>query len=418
MNGTELRKDFPILETRVHGQQLIYLDNAATMQMPTAVLHRMEDFYKLENANIHRGAHTLSDAATADYEAVRGIADRFLGAESSGDIIFTSGTTASINMAAGMLEPFLKPDDEILVTEMEHHSNYLPWQELARRSGARFRVAPTDAKGQLDLERFQHMVNRRTRVAAITQRSNLTGIAPPVEEMITWLRRESDAYILLDGAQGIVHDRVALNRLLPDFYCFSGHKLGAPTGTGVLYVRKPLLSRLRPAWFGGGTVSDVCEDGFTFLEGASSFEPGTPNYAGIVGLGAALDYWHGKETVSSSERILLLRLESGLREIGGVHILGETNDRRGSVSITAEGVHPFDLCRFLDGFGIAARSGHLCAMPYLRAMGQEHALRFSVAPYNVQEEIDTTLTCCREALKLLRGGTMHENGRNRKRHHK
>ena len=415
MDCAHLRADFPILDTQVHGQPLVYLDSAATMQMPLTVQRRMERFYRTENANIHRGIHSLSEGATAQYESVRSAVDRFLDAGGSGEILFTAGTTASVNLAATMLEPLLRPGDEILVTGMEHHSNFLPWQQLAKRSGAAFRVAPVYASGQLDMERFMGMVNSHTRVAALSQRSNLTGIAPPAEEMISSLRQHSGAYVLVDGAQGIGHDRVSLRALQPDFYCFSGHKLGAPTGVGVLWVRKPLLSSLRPVWFGGGTVSDVREDGFTLLGGPSAFEQGTPNYAGVIGLGAALDYWAKKETVPH-ETALMARLEQGLRALESVRVLGDTPDRRGCISVTAADVHSYDLCRFLDQYGIAARSGHLCALPYLRSLGEEHALRFSVVPYNTMDEIEYTLSCCREILQLLRGGTGHGHGRNRKRH--
>ncbi len=399
----EIRRDFSILSQKVHGKPLVYLDNAATMQMPRQVMDRMQTFYCTENGNIHRGIHALSESSTEAYESVRGMVCRFLGTDRPEEIIFTSGTTASVNLAAGMLADSLHSGDEILITQMEHHSNFIVWQELAGRLSLTLRIVPVMPDGRLDMEKFFEMVNGHTRIAAFTELSNVTGIGTPAGEMVRFLRENSDARILIDGAQGAVHDRKDIGALQPDFYCFSGHKLGAPTGTGVLYVRRDVLDTLRPVWFGGGTVRSLTEDGPELYDGPAGFEPGTPNYAGIVGMGAALEYWMEREAYRDREQELLVRLEAGLRDMDGVTVLGETGEepRRGCISVVFEDIHSYDMCRFLDQYGIAARSGHLCAIPYLRALGQEHAVRFSVAPYNTPEEIEYTLETCREIRRML-----------------
>ncbi len=403
-----LREDFPILSQRVHGKPLVYLDNAATMQMPRPVMDRMQAFYCAENGNIHRGIHALSESSTEAYENVRGTVCRFLGTGQPGEILFTSGTTASINLTAGMLSGSLRPGDEILITQMEHHSNYIVWQELAGRLSLTLRIVQVRPDGRLDMERFFEMVNERTRIAAFTELSNVTGIGTSAGEMVRFLRENSDARILIDGAQGVAHDRKDIAVLRPDFYCFSGHKLGAPTGTGVLYVRRDVLDTLRPVWFGGGTVRSLTENGPELYDGPSAFEPGTPNYAGIIGMGTALEYWMDRGACREREQALLGQLEAGLRDMDGVTVLGEAGDsepRRGCISVVFDGIHSYDMCRFLDQYGVAARSGHLCAVPYLRALGQEHAVRFSVAPYNMADEIAYTLETCREICRVLRRDT-------------
>ncbi|MBQ8662634.1 MAG: aminotransferase class V-fold PLP-dependent enzyme [Eubacterium sp.] len=422
----KLRQDFPILDIKVNNRPLVYLDNAATMQMPSAVMDRLQSFYTTSNANIHRGIHSLSEQSTKDYEAVRKKVSVFLGAESSEEIIFTSGTTAAINMVAGMVSEQLQTGDEIVITQMEHHSNFIPWQQLAQKKGVKLNVVPVDCNGVLNMECFHRMVNGKTRIVAMTELSNLTGIENPVEEMTAYVRDHSAAYVLIDGAQGVVHCRRNMSVLRPDFYCFSGHKLGAPTGTGILYIRKEVQSQLSPAWYGGGTVTSVSADKIGFLNGPAVFEPGTPNYAGVVGLGEVLDYWMNKELEMISEQYpkgwlsweceLLTYLEFGLQALDGVRILGTTDHRKGCVSVCAAGIHAFDFCKFLDQYGIAARSGHHCAMPYLQAMGAEYAVRFSVAPYNTMDEMDAAIWACDQTIKLLNGQREHGYKRSRKRH--
>lgn len=397
-----IRQDFPILETKVNGNQLIYLDNAATMQMPMAVQERMQLFYKTENANIHRGIHTLSENATFQYECVRKKVCQFLRGKKEDKVIFTSGTTDAINQAAEMIGEFLEPGDEIITTAMEHHANFIPWYQLARRYKVKLQIVEVDSRGQIKLDHLESLLSEKTKLVTFTELSNVTGIENPVNEMTALVRSLSNAWILIDGAQGIVHCRKELSDVDCDFYCFSGHKLGAPTGTGALYIKESVFQRLSPSRYGGGTVDKVCRDEIIFVNGPSAFEPGTPNYAGVIGLGTALDYWSLHKDAADRENELVRELERGLRAIEGVHILGETDHRRGCVSIVIDNVHSYDFCKFLDLNGIAVRSGHLCAMPYLNAFHVEYAVRFSVAPYNTLDEIYITIKKCKEIIKWLR----------------
>ena len=411
-NIKDIRSCFPILQTTVHDRPLIYLDNAATMQMPLSVMERMTEFYTKENANIHRGIHTLSEMATEAYEKARKTVGTFLNVKDTKQIIFTSGATDGINMAAGMLEQVLEPGDEIVITEMEHHSNFLPWAELAERKELALQIVPVKPDGCLDTEWLYAHISGKTRVLAFTELSNVTGIRNPVAEIIRNVRRLSDrVFILLDGAQGAVHGRGEVDALRADFYCISGHKLGAPTGTGVLCMSTRAQEELRPVRFGGGTVRTVSKENREYYEPPACYEPGTPNYAGMIGLGAALDFWMeqeeqhgGKTSLYAYEIALLLQLEQELSRIPGIRILGDTpeGERSGCLSFVAEGVHAYDLCRFLDQYGIAARSGHHCAMPYLTALGCEYAVRFSAAPYNTEEEIRNAADACRKICELIR----------------
>lgn len=400
-----IRPDFPILTAKIHEKPLIYLDNAATMQMPLQVQNRIKQFYEEDNSNIHRGVHTLSEKSTFLYESVRDTVRDFLHGQHDDAIIFTPGTTDAINMTAQMLSRFLKPGDEIITTQMEHHANFIPWYELCKNLGLTLRILQVDSKGQLDLNHLETLVNEKTKIAAFTELSNVTGIEAPVREIISYIRSHSNAYILLDGAQGVVHSLKKMSEVDCDFYCFSGHKLGAPTGTGVLYVKEAVFKTLKPARFGGGTVTKVSSSGIQFVDGPAAFEPGTPNYAGVIGLGEALTYWkhyYEKYSQENCEDSLISLLEQGLCQIDGVRILGETEHRKGCISFVIDHVHPYDFCKFMDLYGIAARSGHLCAMPYLEALHTDHAIRFSVAPYNTLEEIHTVLEQSRKVIEMLK----------------
>ena len=400
-----LRAAFPILNQNVQRHPLRYLDNAATMQMPEPVLSRMNAFYHQENANIHRGIHSLSEKATTEYEQVRRTVCRFLGTNDPEEIVFTSGTTASINLTAQMLEPMLKEGDEILVTAMEHHSNLLPWMELAKRKGLTLRVVPVQADGTLDLFAMDQMISEHTRIAAFTEVSNVTGIRNPVASMIELLRKKSPALILIDGAQGVVHGRQCLRDKQPDFYCFSGHKLGAPGGTGVLYIRRAIMDQLKPVSFGGGIVHAVSYDKISYVDGPSLFEPGTPNYPGVIGLGAALEFWMDTEEAldisAEMECTLLENLETALKKIPGLHILGAGQKHYGCLSFVSDQLHAYDICRMLDQYGISVRSGHMCAQPYLNALGYEHAVRVSIAPYNTKEDMEYLVRSLREILDVV-----------------
>ena len=396
---------FPILKKNINDHPLVYLDSAATMQMPEPVLERINGFYHQENANIHRGIHSLSEKATTEYEQVRRTACRFIGSDDPEEIIFTSGTTASINLAAQMLEPALLEGDEILVTAMEHHSNLLPWMELVKRRNLTLRIVPVRSDGTLDLTAMEQMISEHTRIAAFTEVSNVTGIRNPVASMIELLHKKSPALILIDGAQGVVHGHQCLRDMHPDFYCFSGHKLGAPGGTGVLYIRRTIMEQLKPVSFGGGIVHAVAYDKISYVDGPSLFEPGTPNYPGVIGLGAALEFWMDTEEAldisAEVECTLLENLETALTEIPGLHILGAGQKHYGCLSLVSDQLHAYDICRMLDQYGIAVRSGHMCAQPYLNALGYEHAVRVSIAPYNTKEDIEYLVRSLREILDVV-----------------
>ena len=408
----EIRTLFPILQTKVHDRPLVYLDNAATMQMPLPVMERMTEFYTKENANIHRGIHTLSETATEAYEKARGTAGIFLGVNDTNRIVFTSGTTDGINMAAGMLEEVLEQGDEIMTTEMEHHSDFLPWAELAERKGLMLRIVPVKTDGCLDLDWLFSHISNKTRVLAFTELSNVTGIRNPADEIIKKVRRLSErTFILVDGAQGAVHGREKFDALQCDFYCMSGHKIGAPSGTGVTCMSERVQKELRPVRFGGGTVRSVSREERIYYEPPACFEPGTPNYAGAVGMSAAMQFWMeqeeqcgGKNSLYAHESALLVEMEKELQMIPDLRLLGEAKEkeRAGSLSFVVEGIHAYDICQFLDQYGIAARSGHHCAMPYLTALGCEYAVRFSVAPYNTLEEIRFAADACKKTCDMIR----------------
>ena len=401
----EIRSHFPILSERPYGRPLIYLDNAATMQMPDTVMDSVKEHYERCNGNVHRGIHYLSNRSSLDYEEAREKTAAFLRVPDSQEIIFTSGTTQSINMVAWMLaEKAIRQGDEILTTQMEHHSNLLIWQHIVRKKQAVLKYVPVDENGHLEMECFRKELGRKTKLVALTQLSNVTGIENPIREMIRTVRERSDAAVLVDGAQGIVHCKSGLQEMDCDFYCFSGHKLAAPTGTGVLYMKKKWQTELEPAWYGGGTVASVTMQDWHLLDTVERFEPGTPNYAGSIGLGAAIDFF---QRYDLKERLqyeleLMRRLEQGLSGLEGIGILGKSAERRGALSVKMDGVSPYDMAKFLDQYGIAVRSGHHCSMPYLNALGTETALRISPTIYNTAEEIDFTVEKLREVLWMIR----------------
>ena len=398
------RSEFPELATCLNGHPLVYLDNAATMQVPACVTDALVDFYQHDNANVHRGAHELSERATAHYEEARASIARFIGALPT-ECVLTSGTTDSLNRAAALLASRVAPGDEVLVPVMEHHSNMLPWRHLARSVGASIVTAPVDSSGTLDEEAFSSLLSARTKVVVLTQVSNVTGVPAPVARLCAEVHARTAAVCVVDGAQGIVHARAPMDALGCDLYAFSGHKLGGPTGTGVLFVRKSLLDELEPTCFGGGAVVSVDEVGERFAASPWRFEPGTPNYAGFVGLQAALAWWDGQPsaTVASHERTLLERLEAGLDAISDVRVLGATSERCGSLSFAVNVGSSFDWCKLLDAQGVAVRSGHHCAEPYHRALGCADSVRVSVAPYNTEGDVDVCLAALARAHDVLRG---------------
>ena len=385
-----VRKDFPVLDQRVHGQQLIWLDNAATTQKPQVVIDRLAAYYANDNSNVHRGAHTLAARATEGYEGAREAVRRFLGAGSTEEIIFVRGTTEAINLVAqsfGAMQ--LQPGDEILLTTLEHHSNIVPWQLIAAATGANVRAIPISSTGEVLLEEYGQMLGPRTKLVGITHVSNALGTIVPVREMVDMAHR-AGAWTVVDGAQAVAHFPVDVRALDADFYAFSGHKLFAPTGIGVLYGKKELLEEM-PPWQGGGSmIEDVTFERTRYAGLPQKFEAGTPIIAGAIGLGAAIDYLDrlGLENIARYERALTEYATAALQSVPGLTLIGTAPEKVGVMSFILEGIPVEHLGRYLDQYGIAVRAGHHCAQPSLRAFGLESTVRPSLAVYNNTGDID------------------------------
>lgn len=405
------REHFAILNRQVYGKPLVYLDNAATMQMPLPVLNAIQEHYTLHNANVHRGIHLLSEESTSAMENARDIVARFLGARSSRQIIFTQGCTDSINLVARGLAPQIQSGDEIIVSALEHHSNFVPWQQLCAEKKVQFRVIPTP-NGSLDLDAYYSLLNQRTKLVAITHISNLTGSVFPVSEVIS-AAKAVGAYTLVDGAQSVRHGIDKAVEAGCDFCVFSGHKVMAPTGIGVLYGRVEAIEQLVPARYGGGMVDQVDAERTTFGELPARLEAGTPNYSGAIALGAALQYLEslGLDSVQKWEDTLIHLLETKLASMEDVHILGAPTYRAGALSFIVDGVHPYDLASLLDKEGIAVRSGSHCAQPGLDTFGVSGAVRVSPAFYNTVEEIEYFCAALRRCIDFFKNGGTHDNSR-------
>jgi cysteine desulfurase/selenocysteine lyase len=386
----KIRTDFPILSTRVHGKPLVYLDNAATTQKPSCVIDAVRRYYEEQNSNIHRGVHALSEAATKAFEDVRVKAHRFLGAADPREIVFTRGTTESINLVArSCVRPALAAGDEILITHLEHHSNIVPWQILRDETGAVLRVAPIDDRGQVVVEEFERMLSPRTKFAAIAHVSNALGTLLPVKRMIDAAHR-AGALVLVDGAQAVAHQRVDVRALGCDFYAFSGHKLYGPTGVGALYGRLALLEKM-PPWQGGGDmILSVTFEKTTWNRVPYKFEAGTPHIEGVIALGPALDYVSaiGLDAIAAHEADLIAYATERLSAVPGLRIHGTAPEKAGVISFTLEGVHPHDIGTILDQEGVAIRTGHHCAQPVMDRYGIAATARASFGLYNTREEVD------------------------------
>ena len=400
-----IRQDFPILQERVHGRQLIWLDNAATTQKPNAVIDRLSYFYQHENSNIHRAAHTLAARATDAYESAREKTRRFLNASSTREIIFVRGTTEGINLIAQAWgRRNVQKDDEVVITWLEHHANIVPWQQLCAEKGARLRVAPVNDRGEVILEEYEKLLGPRTRIVSFSQVSNALGTITPAREMVEMAHRHG-ARVLVDGAQAVSHMRVDLQALDCDFYVFSGHKIFAPTGIGAVYGKLDVLEHM-PPWQGGGNmIVDVTFEKTTYQTAPGRFEAGTGNIADAVGLGAALDYVDqvGMESISAYEHELLIYATEGLLTVPGLRLIGTAREKAGVLSFVLDDVRTEDVGSALNQEGIAVRSGHHCAQPILRRMGVESTVRPSLALYNTREEIDALVA----ALQRLQAGRGH-----------
>ena len=386
-----ISEQFPILSTSIGGKPLVYLDNAATTQKPAAVIEAERRYYSECNANIHRGIHTLSQRATEEYEAVRTRLVQILGAASGSEIIFTKGCTESINLAAQSWgRANLKNGDVILVSYLEHHSNIVPWQLIAAERGASVVPIPVNDQGDIELDQFRALLSPKVKAVAVTEVSNSIGTINPLKEIINEAHR-AGAIVLVDGAQGFCHSPVDPIRLGCDFYAISAHKAYGPTGVGVLWGRSALLDRMPPYQGGGDMIASVGFNGTTYAELPAKFEAGTPNIAGVIGFGAALDFIEsvGREKIIAHEAALTARALAALGEIDGVRIVGTPKHRAGIISFLYKNIHPHDIGTVLDTHGVAIRSGHHCSMPLMTRFGIPGTARISFAVYNTEQEIET-----------------------------
>ena len=386
----KIRKDFPILDQIVNDEPLVYLDNAATTQKPKAVLEAMNRYYQEDNANVHRGVHTLAERATASYEAARETVRRFINASSIKEVLFTRGTTTGLNWIGRFAEEILEEGDEVLISIMEHHSNILPWQEACRKAGAKL-VYVYLKDGGLDLEDFRKKLTDRTKFVSIAHASNVLGVINPVQE-IAQLAHEKGAIVVVDGAQSVPHMKIDVQKLDADFFVFSGHKMAGPTGIGVLYGKEQYLNQMSPVEFGGEMIDFVYEQSATWKELPWKFEAGTPNMAGAIGLAAAIDYLEaiGMDAIERHEQDLIAYVFPKLQAIEGLKIYGSQDlaKRSGVISFNLGDLHPHDLATALDYEGVAVRAGHHCAQPLIQYLEVPATARASFYLYNTKEDCD------------------------------
>lgn len=400
----KIRKDFPILDRTVHGgKRLVYLDSAASSQKPRQVIDAISHYYESTHSNIHRGAHALATEATDAYEAARKKIARFIGASLPEEIIFVRGTTEGINLVAQSYgRARLEEGDEILITEMEHHSNIVPWQLVCEETGAKLRVVPVNDRGEFIWDEFERLLGPRTKLVAVTHVSNSLGTVNPIREIVEAAHRQ-DVPVLVDGAQGVPHMAVDVTLLGCDFYAFSGHKMFGPTGIGVLYGKERLLRAMPPYQGGGGMIRTVSFEKTTFEDPPFKFEAGTPDIAGAVGLGAAIDYIEsiGIAAINAHEHELIVYGMEKLRAIDGLRMIGTAEDHAGVLSFVVDGIHADDIGRLVDREGIAVRVGHHCTQPLMKRFGIPATVRASVSVYNTKEEIDALVAAVRKAVHVM-----------------
>ena len=401
-NIESIRNDFPILNTSVNGNKLIYLDNAATSQTPNCVINSISDYYKNLNSNIHRGVHSLSQMATEKYEDTRKKFKSHFNAKSSKEIIFTSGTTHSINLISSGFSKFLNEGDEIIVSHLEHHSNIVPWQMLCEKTGAKMLVIPMNDKGELDLNKFSKILSKRTKVVFVNHVSNALGTVNDIEKIIN-LSHNVGASVLIDGAQAVPHFKVDVSKLDVDFYVCSAHKFCGPTGVGILYGKKEWLDKLPPYQGGGEMIDEVSFEKTTYSDLPNKFEPGTPNIAGVIASGIALDYINniGLEEIKEYEDYLLDYATKKLLEINGLKIYGESKNKTSVISFNIGDIHPYDIGSLIDNLGIAVRTGHHCAQPIMDYFKIPGTIRVSFCFYNTTDEIDSLVSALKKALTML-----------------
>ena len=401
-NIESIRNDFPILNTKVNGNQLIYFDNAATSQTPNCVINSISDYYKNLNSNIHRGVHKLSQLATEKYEESRKKFKEHLNARSTSEIIFTPGTTHSINLISSGFTKFLNEGDEIIVSQLEHHSNIVPWQMLCEKTGAIMKVIPMNEKGDLDLSEFSALLGNKTKVVFVNHVSNALGTVNPIQTIIE-KSHKAGAAVLIDGAQAAPHFEIDVRKLNVDFYVCSAHKLCGPTGVGVLYGKKEWLEKLPPYQGGGEMIDQVSFEKSTYADLPNKFEAGTPNISGVIASGIALDYINklGLANIKEYEDYLLDYATSKLEEIDGIKIYGESKSKVSVISFNIANIHPYDIGSLIDNLGIAVRTGHHCAQPIMDFFNIPGTIRVSFSFYNTTIEIDTLVDALKKASTML-----------------
>ena len=400
---TAIRNDFPILHQEIYGQPLVYLDNAASSQKPVQVIDAVSDYYRNDNANVHRGVHRLSQRATDAYEGARSKVRGFVNAKSDKEIVFVRGATEAVNLIAqSFVRPMLSEGDEILISHMEHHANIVPWQMLCEQTGARLKVIPMTQVGELDLSGLENLLTERTKIMAIGHVSNALGTVNPVKEM-TEKAHAKGIPVLVDGAQAVPHMMVDVQDLDCDFYVFSGHKMFAPTGIGAMYGKQALLEEM-PPWQGGGDmILSVSFDHTQYNELPYKFEAGTPNISGAIGLGAAIDYMQdiGIEKIAQHEHDLLVSATEKVSDLAGVRIIGTAQNKASVLSFMIDGVHPHDVGTIFDQQGVAIRTGHHCAQPVMQFFGIPATARASFAFYNTMEEVDALVDGIKKVQELF-----------------
>lgn len=400
----KIRADFPILSRKVNGKTLIYFDNGATSQKPQQVIDAINHYYAFQNANIHRGVHTLSQEITVSYENARATVQKYLNAKHAHEIIFTSGTTEAINLVASSFgKKYITKGDEIIVSMMEHHSNILPWQILCEEKGAILKVIPINENGELLMDEYKKVLSDKTKIVAITHTSNTLGTINPIKEIIA-IAHSKNIPVLVDGAQAVAHTNIDVQNLDADFYCFSAHKLFGPTGTGVLYGKEKWLNSIPPYQVGGGTIKIVSFEKTIYADLPLKFEAGTPNIEGGIGLAAAINYINaiGLDNIATYEHELLLYATDKLLKIEGVKIIGNAKNKASVISFIVDGLHPFDVGTILDQLGIAVRTGHHCTQPLMNFYCIPGTIRASFAFYNTKEEIDVFIEDLKKAIKMLK----------------
>ena len=405
MDIQKIRNLFPILQTEINGKPLVYLDNAATSQKPISVIETWEKYYKTLNANVHRGIHTLSQQATEEMEASRKKIQKFINAEKDYEVIFTKGTTEGINLIAYAISHLISENDEIIISYLEHHSNIVPWQMLCERTGAKLKVIPMDENGVLQMDALENMLSEKTKIVSVNQVSNALGIINPINEIIAKTRQQSDALVVIDGAQSVSHFQIDVQKMDCDFFVFSGHKMYAPMGMGILYGKESALNKLMPFHGGGEMIATCSFDKTTYADLPFRFEAGTPNVSGNIALGASVDFIQsiGHEQIITHEKILLKYAQEQLLQIDGLKIYGRNAEKAGAVSFNLEGIGiASDVGMILDKQGVAVRTGHHCAQPIMNYFNISGTVRASFAVYNTLEEVDILVNAVEKARKMLK----------------